>query len=71
MNKVHRSILEDLEAVRENQLSMSDDIWLSIDHNNTEELKRGCNFKETYNEKMAAFDALAKVKSRSQILRLI
>ena len=59
MNKVHRSILEDLEAVRENLLSMSDDIWLSIDHNNTEELKRGCSFKETYNEKMAAFDTLA------------
>ena len=41
MNKIHRSILEDLEAVRENLLSMSDDIWLSIDHNNTEEMKRG------------------------------
>jgi len=59
MNKAHRSILKDLEAVRENLFSMSDDIWLSIDHNNTEEMKRGCEFKATYNEKMVAFDALA------------
>lgn len=59
MNKVHRSILEDLEAVRENLLSMSDDIWLSIDHNNTDEMKRGCEFKATYNDKMVAFDTLA------------
>jgi hypothetical protein len=26
-------ILRDLEAVRENLLTMSDEIWLSIDHN--------------------------------------
>ena len=28
-----RQILEDLEAVRENLLALSDDIWPSIDHN--------------------------------------
>lgn len=59
MNKIHRSILEDLEAVRENLLSMSDDIWLSIDHNNNDEMKRGCEFKSVYNDKMVAFDSLA------------
>ena len=59
MNKIHRNILEDLEAVRENLLSLSDDIWLSIDHNNTEEMNRGCSFKADYNEKMVAFDSIA------------
>ena len=59
MNKVTRSILEDLETVRESLLSLSDDIWLSIDHNDTAEMNRGCEFKGTYNEKMVAFDSLS------------
>ncbi|NLE39045.1 MAG: hypothetical protein GX621_13565 [Pirellulaceae bacterium] len=54
-----RSILEDLEAVRENLLALSDDIWLSIDHNDSESLDEGVQFKRLYNEKMAAFDTLA------------
>ena len=59
MNKVTRSILEDLETVRESLFSLSDDIWLAIDHNDTVEMKRGCEFKEVYNGKMVAFDSLA------------
>ncbi len=51
-----RRILGDLEAVRENLLALSDDIWLSIDHNDCEALEEGVQFKRTYNEKMAAFD---------------
>ena len=54
-----RRILEDLEAVRENLLALSDDIWLSIDHNDSEGLEEGVQFKRAYNEKMAAFDSLA------------
>jgi len=54
-----RLILEDLEAVRENLLAMSEDIWLSIDHNDPEALEEGVAFKRTYNEKLAAFDSLA------------
>jgi hypothetical protein len=54
-----RRILGDLEAVRENLLALSDDIWLSIDHNDCEALEEGVQFKRTYNEKMAAFDQLA------------
>ncbi len=54
-----RRILGDLEAVRENLLALSDDIWLSIDHNDSEALEEGVQFKRTYNEKMAAFDHLA------------
>lgn len=54
-----RRILEDLEAVRENLLALSDDIWLSIDHNDPDALEEGVAFKRTYNEKLAAFDSLA------------
>ena len=54
-----RRILEDLEAVRENLLALSDDIWLSIDHNDSDSLEEGVQFKRGYNEKMAAFDTLA------------
>lgn len=59
MNQRIRNILEDLEAVRENLLALSDDIWLSIDHNDSEALDRGYEFKRTYNEKVSAFDTLA------------
>jgi len=54
-----RHILQDLEAVRENLLALSDDIWLSIDHNDSEALEEGVQFKRAYNEKMSAFDTLA------------
>jgi len=54
-----REILEDLEATRENLLALSDDIWLSIDHNDPDSLEEGVQFKRQYNEKMAAFDRLS------------
>lgn len=54
-----RQILEDLEAVRENLLALSDDIWFSIDHNDPEALEAGVEFKRAYNTKAAGFDAVA------------
>ncbi|TWU23241.1 hypothetical protein Pla52o_27770 [Novipirellula galeiformis] len=54
-----RLILEDLEAVRENLLALSDDIWLSIDHNDEQALEEGVDFKRAYNTKVAAFDSVA------------
>ncbi len=54
-----RQILEDLEAVRENLLALSDDIWQSINHNDPEALEAGVEFKRAYNAKAAAFDAVA------------
>ena len=54
-----RAILEDLEAVRENLLALSDDIWLSIDHNDSESLEAGVEFKRAYNSKVSAFDSVA------------
>jgi len=52
-------ILRDLEAVRENLLALSDEIWLSIDHNDADALEEGVEFKRAYNSKLAAFDALS------------
>ena len=54
-----RVILEDLEAVRENLLALSDDIWSSIDHNDSEAMEAGVEFKRSYNAKVTAFDAVA------------
>ena len=54
-----RVILEDLEAVRENLLELSEDIWTSIDHNDAEALDAGVEFKRAYNAKVAAFDVVA------------
>lgn len=59
MNNRIRSILEDLEAVRENLLALSDDIWLSIDHNDPDALDRGYEFKKNYNDKLQSFGSLA------------
>ena len=54
-----RQILEDLEAVRENLLALSDDIWLSIDHNDPQALDAGVEFKRAYNTRATAFDQVA------------
>lgn len=54
-----RSILQQLEQVREDLLALSDDIWLSIDHNDNQALVEGVAFKKEYNVKVAAFDQLA------------
>ena len=58
-NERIRAILEDLEAVRDNLLALSDDIWASIDHNDPASLEEGVEFKRAYNAKSTAFDAVA------------
>ncbi|MBK1704872.1 hypothetical protein [Halochromatium glycolicum] len=50
-----RSILEQLEQMPEDLLALSDDIWLSIDHNDSQTLEEGVAFKKQYNAKVAAF----------------
>lgn len=57
-------ILRDLEAVRENLLALSDEIWLSIDHNDANALEEGVKFKRAYNSKLSAFDALSSELSQ-------
>jgi hypothetical protein len=51
-----RNLLNDLEAVRENLLALSDDIWQAIDHNDPDSLEAGVEFKRAYNTQAAAFD---------------
>ena len=54
-----RAILEDLEAVRDNLLELSKDIWASIDHDDDAALEEGVAFKKAYNARSAEFDAVA------------
>jgi hypothetical protein len=55
-----RSILEELENVRENLLALSDDIWLGIDHNDNEAMEQGIAFKREYNDNVAQFGQIAE-----------
>lgn len=64
MNDRIRNILEDLESVRENLLALSDDIWLSIEHNDPNALENGYQFKKAYNQKWAEFAHVADDLSR-------
>lgn len=59
MNDRTREILEDLEAVRENLLALSDDIWAGIDRQDLAAFDEGVAFMRSYVEKMTAFDRLA------------
>ena len=54
-----REILEDLEAVRENLLALSDDIWAGIDRQDLAAFDEGVRFMRAYVEKMSEFDRLA------------
>ena len=54
-----RQILTDLEQIREALLALSDDIWLNIDHNDTQALEEGVAFKRAYNGIMEAFNLRA------------
>lgn len=54
--KTISSILKDLTSVHENLLSLSNDIWNSIDHNNSEELEEGYQFKKEFNRLLEDFE---------------
>ena len=54
--KTIASILKDLTNVHENLLSLSDDIWNSIDHNDSEKLEEGYQFKKEFNRLLNDFE---------------
>ncbi|WP_165224684.1 hypothetical protein [Aquisphaera insulae] len=54
-----RAILEDLEAVRENLLALSDDMWDGIDRQDLASFDEGVRFMRSYLEKTTEFDRLA------------
>lgn len=60
------TILKQLKTANNELLSLADDIWLSIDHNNNEALKKGVAFKTAYNDKVADLENL-----QSDISKLI
>jgi hypothetical protein len=53
--KTIASILKDLTNVHENLLSLSNDIWASIEHNDNEEVEKGCKFQKDFNNLIAEF----------------
>lgn len=54
-----REILQDIEAVRENLLALSDDIWAGIDRQDLEAFDEGVRFVRSFVEKNSAFDRVA------------
>lgn len=61
-----RSILSNLEAVREDLLALSDDIWLNIDHNDSRAVQRGAEFKVAFNDAVSDFN-----RSASRLAQLV
>ena len=55
-DKIISSILNDLTNVHENLLSLSEYIWQSIDHNDTEKLEEGVSFKKEFNRLVEDFE---------------
>lgn len=51
---------EALEQINEDLLTLSDDIWLNIDHNDAEALEEGVAFKKAFNEQQAGFAKAAQ-----------
>lgn len=58
MEKKVQQILTDLERVRENLLALSDDIWLNIEHNDSEAVQKGADFKIKFNDKLDKFNTI-------------
>lgn len=56
MEKRVQQILTDIERVQENLLALSDDIWLNIDHNDSQALQKGVDFKLAFNENLDKFN---------------
>jgi hypothetical protein len=53
-----QQIITDLERVQENLLALSDDIWLSIDHNDSQALQKGVEFKLAFNNKLDNYNQI-------------
>jgi hypothetical protein len=51
--------LTNLETVGEDLLALSDDIWLNIDHNDSDAVAKGAEFKIAFNKNVGEFQAVA------------
>jgi len=54
-----QSIPTNLEAVGEDLLALSDDIWLNIDHNDNDAVAKGAEFKIAFNKNVGEFQKVA------------
>jgi uncharacterized membrane-anchored protein YhcB (DUF1043 family) len=59
-----QSILTNLEAVGEDLIALSDDIWLNIDHNDNAAVEQGATFKMAFNSAVAEFREVSSRLSR-------
>ena len=60
MNTRISKIKISLEQLSEDLLALSDDMWLSIDHNDSEALDVGYRLKKDYNEQVDTFSKVVK-----------
>jgi hypothetical protein len=60
MNDRAKSILLALENIREDLLGLSDDIWLDVDHNDTEKVREACDFKSQFNDQLQKFSDVSR-----------
>jgi hypothetical protein len=58
-DKAHQ-LRETLERINEDLLTLSDDIWLGIDHNDATALEEGVTFKKAFNAQQAGFAQAAQ-----------
>jgi hypothetical protein len=54
-----QNILTNLEAVGEDLLALSDDIWLDIDHSDSEAVAKGAEFKIAFNKNVGELQSVA------------
>jgi len=54
-----QQILTELECVQESFLGLSDDIWLNIEHNDSQAVQKGSEFKVEFNEKLNEFNRIS------------
>ncbi len=59
MEERAKEIINNLETLGEKLLAFSDDIWLSIEHNDANSFEEGVQLKRSYNEKVKEFELLA------------
>ena len=59
MKKRIQQILTDLECIQESFLGLSDDIWLNIEHNDSQAVQKGSEFKVAFNERLNEFNRIS------------
>jgi len=63
MKKKIKKILSNLKSVEEDLLALSDDLWLEINHNDNDSIKKGVTFKSDFNQRNSQFITSANALS--------